>query len=389
MKKIAAFVTALALFILTAFSVHIAAGNALDTNNADFGTWISTKKDLSYRAVSSNLEEDTVMMMGSSEFQYGNKTPYHPTKVFRDLGMSVMCVGAAENQSLSHAVTLGSVAPLLQNKKVALILSPTWFSKNGVDGSGFAARFSQSEYEELLCNEELSLETRQAVAARVEELLEVSPKSQSDAQVIRKLAFGEKTSLRERLSYATERWINGEKEDINVGLLWKAAGGKRYASYDPAEERAEPDWRRLENEAYESIKGKMNKDFNVLESAYNKKIKPELKTRKDADTNRTFAVSPEYGDLRLFLQICQEEDIEALLILLPLNGRWYDYTGFPKEERQTFVTEVEKLAAEYGVETENLFDQCYEPGFFEDHVHPAGKGWIRINEAAYKFFKET
>ena len=79
MKKVAAFITALILFVGTALSVHTIAGEKLDTNNPFFGTWISTKKYLSYKAVSSNIEKDTVMMMGSSEFQYGNKTPYHPT----------------------------------------------------------------------------------------------------------------------------------------------------------------------------------------------------------------------------------------------------------------------------------------------------------------------
>ena len=115
MKKVAAFITALILFVGTALSVHTIAGEKLDTNNPFFGTWISTKKDLSYKAVSSNIEKDTVMMMGSSEFQYGNKTPYHPTNIFRKLGMNVMCIGAAQNQSLSHAVTLGAVAPKLEN----------------------------------------------------------------------------------------------------------------------------------------------------------------------------------------------------------------------------------------------------------------------------------
>ena len=110
--------------------------------------------------------------------------------------------------------------------------------------------------------------------------------------------------------------------------------------------------------------------------------------RKDADLNRTYGDSPEYGDLRLFLDVCREQNMEVMLIMLPVNGWWYDYTGFPKENRQAFQTEVEKVAQEYGVKTCNFFDQCYAPGFLEDVVHPAGKGWVRINEEAYKFFKQ-
>ena len=52
MKKVAAFITALILFVGTALAVHTIAGEKLDTNNPFFGTWISTKKDLSYKEVS-------------------------------------------------------------------------------------------------------------------------------------------------------------------------------------------------------------------------------------------------------------------------------------------------------------------------------------------------
>ena len=47
MKKITAFITAFVLFIGVAVSAHVITNKKLETNNADFGTWISTKKDLS------------------------------------------------------------------------------------------------------------------------------------------------------------------------------------------------------------------------------------------------------------------------------------------------------------------------------------------------------
>lgn len=389
MKKVAAFITALILFVGTALSVHTIAGEKLDTNNPFFGTWISTKKDLSYKAVSSNIEKDTVMMMGSSEFQYGNKTPYHPTNIFRKLGMNVMCIGAAQNQSLSHAVTLGAVAPKLENKKVVLILSPTWFSKTGAESSGFSARFSESMYEQMLANDELSQETRNAIADRVDQMLQISPDTQASARTARSMIAGGRVSLKDRIAYRVEKWINTEKEDINVGLLWKASGGKNYHEYTPAKAGEEPDWDKLAKEADESMAGKVNNQFHMLDKLYKSKIKPEMKNRKNADVNRTFADSPEYDDLRLFLDVCKEEGIEAMLVLLPINGWWYDYTGFPKDQRETVVQGVEKVASEYGAKVCSFFDECYTPGFLEDNVHPAGKGWVRINEEAYKFYKEV
>lgn len=389
MKKIAAFVTAVIIFTVTVVSAHFVIGDKLDTNNRNFGTWINTKKDLSYKAISSNIEEDTVLMMGSSEFNHGKKTKYHPTAIFRSLGMNVMCIGAAQNQSLSHAITLGAIAPELKNKKAILILSPSWFGKEGVKPSGFAARFSQSEYEEFLKNEDISKETKEVVAKRVNELLEVSPKAQSDAQIIDRMFLTRDANFKDKICFGVNRWLNDEKENINVGLLWKATGEKNHKEYQVSPRGEEPDWDALAEEADSEMEGKMNNDFYMKDSLYKSKIKPVLSERKDADTNRTYADSPEYDDLRLFLDVAKQEGIEVMLVMLPVNGWYYDYTGFPRENRETFVAGVEKVAEEYGVKTCNFFDQCYTPGFLEDVVHPAGKGWVRINEEAYKFFTES
>ena len=63
MKKIAAFITAAMLFIIAAAAVHQFAGSRIEANNREFGTWINSKKDLSYSAIAANLHEDTFMML--------------------------------------------------------------------------------------------------------------------------------------------------------------------------------------------------------------------------------------------------------------------------------------------------------------------------------------
>ena len=389
MKKIIAFITAFVLFIGVAFSAHIFTNEELNTNNSEFGTWISTKKDLSYRAVSSNIEEDTFMMMGSSEFNHGKKTPYHPTQMFRKLNMNVMCIGAAQNQSLSHAITLAAVAPKLKTKKVVIIVSPSWFAVEGVDAAGFAARFSESMYEEFLGNNDIPEETKRAIIKRTDELLKKSPEIYKRAKTAEKLITNGDCSLEEKVKSKFDRWIIQEKENINVGMLWRMAGGKNKDKYIPLEKGEEPDWNKLAEEADASLQGKMNNQFNMVDKIFKSKVEPTMKDRKNADLNRTYGNSPEYGDLRLFLDVCKAYDIDAMLMLLPVNGWWYDYTGFPKENREQVSKGVEEIAAEYDVEICNFFDQCYTPGFLEDVVHPVGKGWVRINEEAYKFFEKN
>ena len=70
MKKLAAFGTALVLFVISVIVLHFAVAGRVTAEDGGFGTWINTYKDMSYKAVAENIGEDTVMYLGSSEFQH-------------------------------------------------------------------------------------------------------------------------------------------------------------------------------------------------------------------------------------------------------------------------------------------------------------------------------
>ena len=111
MKKIAAFVTALVIFTVLLVSIHILAIKTLPKGNRDFGYWISSAKDSSYELLAQNIGPKTQLYMGSSEFHHGLKTQYNPSNLFRQTDLDIMCLGAAFNQCLTHAITVGAVGP--------------------------------------------------------------------------------------------------------------------------------------------------------------------------------------------------------------------------------------------------------------------------------------
>jgi D-alanine transfer protein len=39
---------------------------------------------------------------------------------------------------------------------------------------------------------------------------------------------------------------------------------------------------------------------------------------------------------------------KALFVVIPVNGKWYDFTGFPKEGRNSFLTELKNRLARRG-----------------------------------------
>ncbi len=391
MKKIAAFFTALALFVVATVGIHINIAGNLDTDCRGFGTWINPYKDLSYSAISKNLHDDSYLMMGSSEFQHGRKIPYHPTKVFRKADMDVMCVGAAYNQCLSHAITLGSVAPQLKTKKVTLILSPAWFYKGGVKKEAFSVRFSESEYMAMLNNKALSDDLKKKIAQRTVELLEKDPNMKENVERYNKLLIDKRVNPVDRFYFSSRLAFINEKESVTVNSAWKLSGEKNYEKYKSKIDGKEPDWNTLLAESERDFeKESGDNPFYMKDRIYKRKFKSIVADQEGTMSERKFLKnSPEYDDLKLFLEVCKESGIECQLVLLPINGYWYDYAGFDKAERDKLPQQILEATKGYDYEWTSFYDEDYTEGFLEDAFHPAGKGWTEINEEVYKFFTEV
>lgn len=74
-----------------------------------------------------------------------------------------------------------------------------------------------------------------------------------------------------------------------------------------------------------------------------------------------------------------------MLVLMPVNGYWYDHIGFPRKERQQYYENIRALAKQYGAQLSDLGDDEYTKYFFLDKVHLGWKGWLAVNEDIYRF----
>ena len=362
MKKVKAFAIALSIFVLIMVVLHVAAVRLLPRESRDFGYWISSAKDSSYELLADNIREKTVLYMGSSEFHHGLKEPYNPSNLFRKTDLDVMCIGAAFNQCLTHAITVGAVGPKLTNRKVCLILSPTWFYEHRSRQAGreFLLRYSSTCFDKAMENEDLSLSTREGIKTRKEELLGKSGELDGSGNL--------------------SAFIGREKDRMKTVLMWVGKGPDEgpYGSVN------------LDFDALKKKVEQSNDDctnpYNMKDEVFNKKFKMGLRGYKNKNSGLSFEESGEYGDLQLFIDVCRDQGLDLMLILQPMNGMWYDYTGFTAEKRHVVSKKVKKIADKNGVKLCDLTGEEYTEGFFEDAVHPAEKGWVIINEKAYKFF---
>ena len=369
MRRVKAFLTALVLFLLTVGGCHLyIRDKAVIEDRASFGTFPSEEKGKLRVALTENLSEQGFPVFGSSEFQHGTDTPYHPAQVFAGSDFEPMLIGAGYYQSLSHAVTLASIEQDMEIRKAVLILSPQWFRKTGVVDQAYASRFSETHYAAAMANEALSDETKQYISDRTQKLLGVDEKTQKRVQRYDEVFWKKTGGWLESVRLQGWSTFLHEKELFETMLLGRSK-----------ELRAAQERRTAGETAARDGEDAAHSDETA---AQDRPAAP--------DWNALLALAEEQGEAHNQNPLYMNDDYyKRLEPHLPVNGYYYDFTGFPKEARQKYYEKVRGVAGEYGARIADFSDQEYTKYFFEDRVHLGKKGWVMVNESIYEFYKEA
>ncbi|MEG0155418.1 MAG: D-alanyl-lipoteichoic acid biosynthesis protein DltD [Lachnospiraceae bacterium] len=385
MKKVIAFLTALVLTLTTILGMHCYTTKNLCFNNPAFAYWTAKEKFKAPAVIRDNLNKDTLVVFASSELEHGKKTPYHPQNLFKGNQFRTMLIGSGHYQSLSHAITLAALEPAMEKRKVVLMVSPQWFRKEGIVPKAFASRFSESSFIDMLKNDKLSTKTKLHLADRSLALLNDDPQMQKRIRYYRNQLLGKKTNPLSTMKYSIYSAFLDDKQ--KQSMLTLATAANIIPLSNPHSSTLEPDWNKyLDMAAIDAKKATSSNDFQISNDYYKWKIEPQLDMRKGSSNISSYSDSPEYGDLQYFLDVCKDLNIEPMLILLPVNGRWYDYTDFPKGRRDEFYQKVQTLAKKYPeAKVADLSSDDYTDYFMQDTIHIGWKGWVSVDEILYKF----
>lgn len=112
---------------------------------------------------------------------------------------------------------------------------------------------------------------------------------------------------------------------------------KRWKRKDCLQKSKEPDWTAAACAGRAEGREENQNQFYMDEAAY-KRLEPHLSKKEgmNSDAYKGYQTGPEYDDLECFLKVCQQLEIEPLIVIVPVNGYYYDFTGFPKEARQNY-----------------------------------------------------
>lgn len=390
MKKVAAFLIALALTAGTVTGLHFYASKSLNFHNPQFGYWTAEQKFQAPKAIKDNLDENTLVVMGSSELEHGKKTPYHPKNLFKNNRFRMMLIGAGHYQSLSHAITLAAIEPGMENRKAVLLVSPQWFRKSGIEPGAFASRFSESAYLDMLNNPKLSNDTKQYIKERTMLLLSADRPTQKRVESYDLLSTGWNGNVLEKIRFSIYKSFLDEKQSQSVLMLAGMKGIAHCSTDLGRDDDTEPDWNAYRKQAEaDAKKVSGNNEFQISDKYFDWKVKPQLQKRKGSSLHSSYTDSPEYEDLKCFLNVCKDLDIEPMLVLLPVNGKWYDYTRFPKHDLEQFYANVREIANGYeGTQVADYSSDYYTDYCMEDTIHIGWKGWVNVDEALYNFGRQ-
>lgn len=342
------------------------------------------------------LESQNILpVYGSSEFSAVSE--FHPSFLFEGnpTGFTPFLIGRGGSQDLIHVLNTASQGQALRDKKVVVILSSQWFAPEGISRGNFASNFSALQAYRMLSNKELSEETKQQVALR---LLQFPYVTESFPVLAKLLTHYGQDNLKSRViqlilgSFGRVEMASFELKDamnsvrllqlINVNNQEKIRQGKPII---PKPLPLKP-WNELSAQAAEAGKKAVtNNTFGIEDAYYLEYIKGTLVKNKGSAQNDKLTPSPEYQDLELLFSVLKQVGAKPMFVIVPVNGRWADYTGFPLEERQGYYQRVRQMVVQQGFQVADFSGHEYDLYFFKDIMHLGWKGWVEVNEALDSF----
>ena len=360
------------LMVLCCIQVVLPGQTQVDTSQ-DYGYVYSGAKSESVGFVKEASTDVTVLLFGSSELSTPSSTIAQvPAEVFgmNDYGLDLMYIGEAYDQSLWQAIAAGAHAPQAVNKKVVLIVSPTWFEDDGLDNETFKLRFSYELYQAFCENESISDSSKAYVAKRLQEQ-GIDPVT---------IQAGTRQSALDVLNDAALAAISDLQ--IRSKLL-----DVRERGFEQADESFEPlNFEAIHEQALADAEAMCTtNDWGMDDDFYLANIDGRLDRLKGAQSDEHFSNVTEFQDFSFFLKVCKEAGLEPLVIISPVHGEFYDWVGTSVEDRQKCYDRIKDICTAHDVACEDFSDKEYEDYFLHDIVHFGWTGWVAVEEAIYNY----
>lgn len=380
MKKLYAMIAGFLLFVIVVFGFDQHLDKQIMNNKEAVRNHRTYERFWSSETQKLVMDENTLPIFGSSELVSLEDCEENISSFLNSPDMNIVTIGGGYFQSLSHAMELGAISEEVESKKVALFLSPQWFEEMGVSKEAFPGRFGEENLLEFLANDRISDTNKTYVLGRVLTLLEDSSMQRRRVERYKK-------------SYENKVSVDGLYTNI-MRNYWKLRG--KYSVFKqidemtqelPVSDLKDMDFEELLSQAEKQGRNSCtNNNFGIYDEYWDTYVKDTFQAGEVKEKTEIYTESLEYEDLRCFLRVAQELDIEVIVVSIPVNEAWYTFRGKLCDK---YYKKVKLTACEFdNVRFLDMTKYADEKYFHKDVMHLGWKGWVRINEALYREFKE-
>ncbi len=349
---------------------------------------------------------------GSSELDHFAENRPDTFFVRRPTGFEAFPIGKAGNTCLVILEKLAAAGGSVRGKKVAVILSPSWFLRDA-SAEAVASNLRPLQVGKWVFESRLSAGLRRDIARRLityprvlagqnllqaslTELAEGKPEGKISVKALAPLGWFQNVLL-ERLEYwALLRDLPGGLRSHRQNVL----EGQRFELLPP---NGPPDWAKLacEAEAYDRSRGdrspfsvgapngaepRANRTEETEAGEAENEQAPVPSPERDADFQRKLGRSGEWVDLALLLRVLRELGADALIISQPFNGVYRDLGGNSAQSRRAYYTRLGKVVRAAGYPVLDFSEHEEDRTFFNDAGHPSAKAWIFYDHALDDFY---
>lgn len=323
-----------------------------------------------------------VPFFGSSELRRMDR--YHPSVMAaRYHNYTPFLFGSRGTQSLPQFFNINSMENQMTDQKAVYIISPQWFTKQGVMAPAF--KYYNGSYANLTWLKSANPHSPydRYVAKR---LLALIGDDGTVGAGARKIAAGRALNKWDRLVINTRIGIL-KHEDALFSEFQLSQNYQQHILPNVHKLPKHYNYHRLYNEAVAAgKKDTSNNSFSIRNAFFNKRVKPHLKQLKGAQRKFNYTASPEYGDLQVVLNEFKNTNSNVLFVIPPVNAKWERYTGLDMNMYYRTVDKIKFQLREQGFN--HILDLSHDgskPAFMEDTIHIGWAGWVKFDRATNQF----
>lgn len=326
-----------------------------------------------------------VPFFGSSELRRMDR--YHPSVMAaRYHNYTPFLFGSRGTQSLPQFFNINSMENQMTDQKAVYIISPQWFTKQGVQAPAF--KYYNGSYANLTWLQKANPKSPyDRYTAR--RLIALIGKDGTVGAAARKIAAGQSLNGWDRFVINTrvdmlqhedalfsEFQINQNYQKHILPNISKLPKKYNYDTlYQDAVKTGEHDT--------------TNNRFRVKNSFYTQRIKPNEKHLAGTQKKINYTKSPEYGDLQVVLNQFKNTNSNVLFVIPPVNAKWEKFTGLDMAMYYRSVDKIKFQLQEQGFN--NVLDLSHDGGktsFMEDTIHIGWAGWVKFDQVTNNFISK-